>query len=54
MKDKTRGENRKIKRSREDEEKRGEMKEKIGEPLVQMTTPHAALNCLFNCPPSGN
>ena len=24
------------------------------EPLVQMTTPHVALNYLINCPPSGN
>ena len=25
----------------------------FGEPLVQMITPHVALNCLVNCPPSG-
>ena len=24
------------------------------EPLVQMTPPHVALNCLINCPPSRN
>ena len=26
----------------------------FGEPLVQMTTPHVARNCLYNCPPSEN
>ena len=25
----------------------------FGEPLVQMTTPQVALNCLIYCPPSG-
>ena len=24
------------------------------EPMVQMTTPQVALNCLINCSPSGN
>ena len=24
------------------------------EPFVHMTTPQVALNCLLNCPPSGN
>ena len=26
----------------------------FAEPLVQMTTPQVALNCLIYCPPSGN
>ena len=26
----------------------------FGEPMVHMTTPHSALNCLVNFPPSGN
>ena len=25
----------------------------FGEPLVHMTTPHVAVHCLINCPPSG-
>ena len=38
--------------TREDERRERREDERL-EPFVQMTTPHVALNCLINCPPSG-
>ena len=37
-----------------EDERRDEREDERQEPLVQMTTPQVALNCLINCPPSGN
>ena len=47
----------KMKDEREDkmkDERQDERRETRQEPMVQMTTPHVALNCLITRPPSGN